>query len=595
MEKYNSRNEVPEDYKWDLTDFFKDEKEYNSEFKIAEKLVNELEKYKGCTKNSEKLYEFITKNLETETLIVNLYVYAALINDQELGKSQSISRLNKIENLYSNLISTISFFEPELLTLDKKEYEKLFENKKLEEFKFMLDLIYRDKEHILSENEEKIINELNNAMNNFENMSSEMLNSEHDYGTINIDGKEEQIRQTNLRRFLKNKDENIRKEVYNKFKKVLNQYSVSSASFLNSYVKSNNTEAKLRHFKSAWDAKLFSYNMKQKAYDALVSSVEDNVNVLQKYYKLIKKQLGLKKLHQYDLDLDITNLDKKYSIEDSIKIIRESLQPLGDEYLKCFDKIIDNHYIDFCEYKGKCSGGYSASTGDHDSRILMSFNEDLTSVSTIIHECGHNIHHQFVKKNNKIQYRDVAIILAEVASLTNECLLSNYLINNGKTKEEKLSGIENLLRTISSNLFGAVREAKMENDFNEYSLNDNTLTNEYLNELTLNSYKKYYGKEVELNEYSGLSWITRTHYYNNYYLYDYAFCISVAIYVSNKILNNEEDMLNKYIKFLSTGSDLWPKDVFKILGIDLEDKKVYEEAIKYFEELINKYEEISKS
>ena len=594
MNKYKSRSEVPDKYKWDLSDFYKDEKDYEDSYNKTKKEVEELKKYVGCTKDSAKLYEFLKFDIEVQNEVENLYIYAYLKDDEELGIAKNIYRKNKATILYSEYITNVSFFEPELIELSKEDFNKLFDNKDLLEFKFVLEELYKGKEHTLSEKEEIIINELTTAMNNYEDISSSLLNNENDYGTVKIDGEDTVITSTNLRKLLKNKDQNIRKEVFKKYKDVLAMHAGTSASLLDSYVKANNTNSKIHKFKDAWDAKLFNNHMSKKAYDALTSAVENNVDVLQKYYRVFKETLGLKELHQYDLGLDLTSSDRKYTIEEANDLIREVVKPLGEEYISCYNKIIDNHYIDYCEYKGKCSGGYSASTTDHDSRILLSFNDDLDSVSTIAHECGHNVHHQFVMKYNKMQYREVTKLVAEVVSLTNECLLSSYLAEHGKTKEEKLSGINNILNVFLSNLFGAVREGKMEREFYDYSLEGNALTKDYMNNLDQKSLEKYYGKEVIIDENGNTGWIRRSHYYMNYYLFDYSFCISVASANVAKILSGDKKALDNYIKFISLGSDIYPLDAFKVLGFDLEDSKVYEDAIKYFDSLIDEFVKISK-
>lgn len=594
MNKYNSRSEVPEKYKWDLRDFYKDEKDFEENLNIFKNAITKSKEYVGCTKDSEKLYEFLNYLFNTYCLGENLEVYAFLKNDEELGNSDSINRVNKIDNLFEKFVSSISFFEPELLELDKKDYNELFKNEKLLDYKFYLDEIYKSKDHILSEKEEIIINELFSAMDHFSDISSNLLNNEHDYGKIKIDNEEEEIHSTNYSRLIKNKDVNIRREVFQKYKNVLNQYGGTSASLLDSYVKANNANARIHKFKDAWDKKLFDYDMPNEAYDALVKVVSNNLDILHKYISLYKDTLNLNEVHMYDLNLDLVNQDKKYSIEDAISLVREAIKPLGEEYLNCYDKIIDNHYIDFCEYKGKCSGGYSASTMDHDSRILLSFNDDLSSVSTIAHECGHNVHHQFVKKNNKLHYRDITNLVAEVVSLTNECLLSSYLADNGTTKEEKLSGICNILDVIENNLFGAVREGLIERDFNNYSCEGNAITKDYMNELDGKYIKEYYGKDVIYDENYNTTWIRRSHYYMNYYLFNYAFCISVASSIASKILLNDKETLNNYLKFMSLGSNIYPIDAFKVLGIDLTKEQVYEDAIKYFDSLIEKFKKISK-
>lgn len=594
MQKYNSRDEVPEEFKWDLTPFFKNNEEFEESYNKTKALALELKDYVGCTKDANRLYEFLKKQIECIALWEDLYVYAYLINDQELGVSESMERKNRAEQLNTILTTNTSFFAPELLKLSKEEYESLFKtNSKLEEFKADLDSTYREKEHVLSENEEVIVGQLTDAMNHFDDMSSTLLNKEHDYGKIKLeDGSVVTIAPNNFRSLMRNKNENIRKKVYNLFNKKLMQYADSNAMYLNSYVSMNDTIAKIRHYKDSWDSKLFGLNLGDKVFRTLVQTTEEGYDTLHRYFELKKYALGLDTMHRYDLYLEMAKSEKEYSIPEAQKLIREALKPLGEKYLEKYDKVIKNRYIDYCQYKGKCSGGYSFSTVLQDSRILMSYNYTLDSVSTIAHESGHNVHHQFVSENNPYQYRFPASIVAEVASLTNECLLSNYLAEHGETKEEKLAGLANIMGVITSNLFDAVREGKIEQEMYKEVHKGGMITKEFLNKKAKSSLKKYYGPAVKMDKYVSNNWITRSHYYMHFYLYSYSICISVASNVASKILSGDKKMLDNYLKFLCAGSDKWPNEAFAILGIDLEDSSVYKNAIKYFDSLIDKYYEI---
>ncbi len=593
MQKYNNRNEVPEKYKWDLTPFFRNEEEFEETYEKDKVLIDELASYVGCTNDAHKLYEFLQKQYEALGYFEDLYVYAFLKDDEELGKEENIIRKNKAEQLGAILTNNTCFFEPELLKLSSDDYEALFKNcNELLEYRALLDKIYRNKEHVLPESEEVIVNELTTATNHFDDMSSNLLNNEHDYGKVKVDGENVVIATTNYRLLTKNKDEAIRKKVYNLFNKKLEQYSSSNAYYLNSYVQLNDKLAKIYKFKDSWEQKLFGLNLNDKVFKTLVKTTEEHLDSLHKYYELKRDVLGFDKLRMYDMNLELASSDKEYTIEEAQDLVREAIKPLGKEYSDKYEKIIANHYIDYCQYKGKCSGGYSASSIKQDSRILLSFNGTLDSVSTIAHECGHNVHHQFENENNPYQYRFVANLVAEVASLTNECLLSSYLVNNGKNKEEKLAGVANILDVITSNLFGAVREGKLEQEMYNLVHKGGAITKEFMDSKTRSSLKKYYGPAVKLDKYAKNKWITRSHYYMHFYLYSYAICISVASLVASKILEGDKEMLNNYMKFLKCGSDKWPSEAFKILGVDLEDKNVYEEAIKYFDSLLDKFREI---
>lgn len=593
MESYKNRSEVPEKYKWDLSSFFQNEAEYLQCFKKLENKIKTLDSYQNCVSDAHKMYEFLTLQTEMNASFEDLYAYAYLINDQELGISSNIERKAKNNVLYNELSSKSCFFAPSLLKLTKEEYDKLFQTEpKLLEFKSDLDMIYREKQHILKEQEEQMIGDLVNALDEYENISSNLLNKEIHYGTIIIDGKKVEITTTNYRKLMKNQNQSIRKEVHQSFLEKRKQYSQTCASLLNGYITLESTCAKLHHYKSSWDAKLFSLNLSDKVYKTLVKVTEENLDVLQKYYRLMKKSLNLETLHSYDLFLEMNQNEKEYSIEEGISLIRKSLNPLGKKYLEKFEKVITNRYIDFCGYPGKFNGGYSLGTTNQDSRILMSFHGDVDSISTITHEIGHNVNGQYIKENNPKQYCDSPHIVAEVASLLNECLLSSYLAEFGNTKEEKLAGINNILKVIVSNLFGAVQEGKMEELMYEHVHNGGSITSDFLNQLNFSSLQKYYGNTVEMNELDSYAWTSRTHYYNNFYLYCYAICICVASSVAQDILNQKEGMVEKYLKFLTIGGDKWPQEFYETLGVNLEEETVYKKAIEYFNSLLEKYEKI---
>ena len=591
MKKYKNRDEVPEKYKWDLTEYYKDDKDFEKNLKETEEEIKKISSYKGCTKDAEKLYEYLVFDTKISCAAMDLYAYAMLRNDEILGVSSSIERYNKTIALYGKLEVESSFFKDELLSLDKKEYEKLFtKNPKLKEYKELLDSVYREKEHVLTENEENIITRLSNSADNFSEMSATLINSEHDYGKVMLDGVEETLTTTNYIKFLKNSNRDTRRDAYFKLNNKLREYATTSASLLNSYVKLNSEKSKIHKFNSAWERKLFHLNLNEKVFDTLIKTTEENLDVLHRYFKLRKKILKLDKMYSYDLNKNLAHNNKEYSIETAQNIIGKALAPLGKDYLEKYDKIIKERRIDYCQYKGKTSGGYNMSTNDKSSRILMSFNYNLDSVSTIAHEAGHNVHHEFINDNNPLQYRGMYSIVTEVVSLTNECLLSDYLFKNGETKEERLAGLENIIDVIISNLFGAVREGAMELDFYKYVESGNTITKDYIDKLSHDYIKKYYGTAVELDENSGNIWIRRSHYYMDFYLLSYAICISVATFIADKITNGDKDMLDKYLKFIKIGDNKWPNEIFEELDINLEDKEVYQNAINYFDKLLDKFE-----
>lgn len=596
MKQYKNRNEVEEKYKWDLSEYYKNDDEFFASYKKLDKELDILKEYVGCTIDADKLYDYLEKETNFDAEIEKIYIYAAIRNDEVLGQEVPLDILNKASLLITKFSNLTAFFNPELLKLTSASYEQLFTlNKKLKDYKPYLDDIYRYKDHVLNEEEEKIVTSLVSATDDFSNISSNLLNSEHDYGKVKINDHEKVELTTTNSRFLKtSKDRNVRKQADTKLLKKASEYASTTASLLNGYVKLKDTLAGIYHFNDSLEAKLFSNELNVKIYDTLSKVVRENVGSLQRYYKVRQKILGLDELYTYDLGTKLSNSTKEYSIEEAQQIVREALKPLGEDYLSKYDKIIKNRYIDYCQYKGKCSGGYSISGHKTNSRILMSYNYDFESISTIAHEAGHNINHQYMIENNLLPYRENTSVNAEVTSLINECLLASYMIKNGKTKEEKILGLENIIGVFESNLFGATRGCDIERLMYEHVHSGNCLTKEFMSKITKDSLKYYYGKEVKLTKYSSYNWIYISHYYMNFYLYSYAICISVASHLASDILNGNKETLDKYLKYIKTGSNVTPLDTFKILGVDLEKEDVYLDAIKYFDSLVDELEELTK-
>lgn len=592
MNKYETRNDVPLKYKWDLTDFFKDVEDFNKTFNEVKEKIKFLDNYVGCTKNSDKLLEFLEFDMSLTSKIINLDIYSMTMNDQDLNDPLGVELVGRINTLRSEYYTKSSFFNPELLSLNENEYNDLFKNEKLLKYKSMLDDTYRYKNHVLNKREEELCSRLTSTSNSYSQMSSTLLNSCNDYGSVTmIDGSVEKLMTTNYRRIVKKLPRDKRKEVYEQFNEVKDRYANISAGLLDDYVKTNVALSKIHKYDSTWDENLFDLELSNKVFESLIDSALKTKDILKKYYDLRSKVLKIDKCAPWDAPIELYETNKEYTIEESCDLVLKALEPLGEDYIKHFKHVIEDRSVDFCQYKGKCSGGYNVSSPNiKNSKILMSFNYDLQSVSIFAHESGHHVHHQYLYENNIEEYRDVPNIISEVASLTNEFLLSNYLISNG-SNEEALSGLSNILGTFENNFYGGIQEGNLEQEFYRYVEDGGTLTKDYLYDLCEKSLLKFYPNEIQSNYEKG-AWITRSHYYMFYYLFSYSICVSVASYVSKEILSGNKEMLDKYINFLKTGNEYSVKDIYNVLGIDLEDKKVYLNAIDNFSSLINKFDEL---
>ena len=593
MNEYKNRSEVPEEYRVTLKDMYQSDDEWYQEYKKIMEDYSNFSKYKGKMHKADELYQFLNEVINVDNQITNLYIYAQVSHDADLLNEKYTIIKNKIMSLNANFNQIVSFFVPEILKLTQIQFEALFtENPKLEDFRAYLTEIYKEKEHTLSEKEEKLLATLTETFQSYEDISSTLINSEHIYGTVLLDnGQKREISANNIRFLKTNFSRKVRKNAQKKFGQKLYQYQDTASQLLYNHIKNNINLALIRKFDSPWHAKLFDIQIPNQVFENMKNIAKLKASSLQNYNRLIKKILKVQSLHKYDTLVKWNTQNKMYSIEEAQELIRNALKILGPDYIQKLDKIFDNHFIDYCQYKGKVNGGYSISGNIYPARIMLSFNGEFEDVLTIAHEAGHSVHHEYLIENNLPWYRDTSPFYAEVASLTNEFLVNQYLISS-QNREDKLLGIERILKTFENNFFGAVIEGEIEQKMYNYVLDGNILTPSYINNLVLESSKIYENDTVINDNYAQVSWIPRSHYYSDFYLFSYALCVSVAIVLANRTIHNEKDILKKYKEFLSSGSELHPKEIYKKLDIDIENSKIFEEAIQYFEKYINQYLEI---
>ena len=599
MEKQKLRSEIDDKYKWDLKAIYKTNEDFNKDKEKLIELINEIEKYKGIlTKDSNTLLNYLQLEEKIMVLITDLYVYSSCKYHEDVSNAKNQKRYNEIANIDSILSEKSSFIMPELLKTDYSIIEKyISENKDLQEFSFDLYEIYKYQKYVLSEKEELLLSNLDDVSSKFEDNFEVLTNSVIDFGIIKDEnGKEVEITLGNYSKYIQSRDRRVRKDTYISRGKALKKYiDLLTIDYLTS-IKSSSINAKARGYNSNLQMYLYPDDVDEEMYNNLLNVANKNLKVLHKYHNLIKKVTKINDLQEYDLTAPLTKLDNKYTPEMAKNIIINGLSIFGDDYTKKLEEAFDNGWIDFYPNKGKRSGYYETGSFKGHPYVLGNFNDDLNSVSAICHELGHAMHSYYSNKNNKEHLSSYRIIVAEVASLTNEILLSNYIVNNSNNKEEKLAAIENILNVFSGNFYGTLSEGSVfEKILHEKIYNGEVLGVTDINNIYEEISYKYLGPEVEKNEFIKYNWSRVPHFYTPFYYYKYSIGISCACYIANKILKGDEEFKKRYLKFLTLGGSMSPLDELKTLDIDLTKEDVFKDAINYFDKLIDEFEEIYNS
>ena len=592
--EYKNRKETPKAYKWDLTAYYKDDKEWEKDYLKIIKEFENIKSYEGkVTKSANMLYQTLEEYFAYESRLTKLFVYASLRHDEALEDADASMLYNKIYKTYNDFCAASSFIEPEIIKEETSKVEKLLETKKLNKYKFYVTNILREKEHMLSSSEEKLIAKLTSTNHTFKNVNMTLLNSTLDYGEVKSEKETRKITNSNYHIIMESTDRNIRRDAYEKLTSKIAEFKNIFAENLVSNMKNTSSMAEIRKFPSTLDSLLFSSNIPKSVVDSLYKIINKNLNVYQKYLKLIKSSLGLKELAYYDLNAQILADEMSFSIEDAQYLIGEATKIYGEEYHDIIEKAFEEKWVDYCSYKGKASGAYCTSCYGAHPVVLTNFFGKFGDVSAVAHELGHAVNFYLSQQaNNKHDYNN-DIFVAEVASLTNEIILSNYVIEHSRNKNLKLIALYNLINLIQNNLFDACLEGELENK--AYALIDNgeTIDAEYLSSTIYDIRSKYYKDVVNLDDKSKYSWIRREHYFYPFYLFKYATGVSAAIMIATKIINNEDDMKNKYISFLKMGDTDYPVELLKKIGIDMTKEEVYENAVNFFSNLIDEFDKES--
>lgn len=597
--KEKLRSEIEEKYKWDLTKIYENDEEWEKDYKEVKEKIKEIEKYKGkILESANTLFDMVTTYFGIARKVEKVYIYAHLNYDAETCNTKYQNYDGMVKNLYRDFGVVSSYIEPELLESDYSKIEEYYkELPALLDYKNFFIEIFRYKEHVLTEKEETIISKLSNVLSNAEDTYEKLTDTDLSLGEIeDEDGNTIELNDSNYGKYISSKDRRVRYDAFTNMYKGYSSVKNTIASTMYGAVNSNVVIANLKKYNSAIEASLYADNVTTDIYDNLIKTVNNNLDTLFKYYSLKKDVLGLNELHLYDLYANlIESADKKYTFEEAKDMVLNALKPLGDKYVNDANKAFTERWVDVYPNKSKRSGAYSGGCYDTYPYMLLNFQGRLNDVSTLAHELGHSMHSYYSRNNNTYQDADYKIFVAEVASTVNELLLCKYLLKETDDREVKLSILNRLMELFKGTIYRQTMFAEFEKNMYEIVEQGNIFTWEDLSNMYYELNKRYFGKDVVVDEDIKYEWSRIPHFYYNFYVYKYATGLSAACYIVDSILSGKENALESYLEFLSTGSKYYPLEELKIAGVDMTDPKVVESAIKMFEDAINEFNEIYNS
>ena len=587
------REEIQEIDKWSVNEVYPSDEAWEKEYKELQQEAPKLKEFQGKLKNGEVLIEYLDLNEKISRKAEKIYVYAHLKSDEDTSNPKYQSMMNKIDAYMAEYATYSAYFVPELLTLpDGFIEEEIKRLDGLKPYEFLLINIIKEKPHVLSKEEEELLAAASDCLDAPSSIHNIMTNADMKFGKIkDEDGHEVELTEGNYSSFIKSKDRSVREAAFKDLFGHYKDFENTLATTLSSSIKAFNFSARVRKYNSALEAALKPEDIPLEVYKNAIKTINDNIESLHRYVRIKKKLLGLDEMHMYDLYVPVIEIDKEHvEFDKGVEMAIEGLNPLGEEYLDIFKGGIEGGWIDKYINKGKRGGAYSWGGYDTKPYVLLNYNYDLNDVSTLVHEMGHSIHSYYSRKEQSYYYAGYSIFCAEVASTTNEALLIHHLINKETDEKKKLYLINQELEQIRTTVFRQIMFAEFELYTHESFEKGMPLTAEDYNAKWHELNVKYFGEDIVVDDEIDVEWARIPHFYNDFYVYQYATGYAAASAFAKSILDKEPNAVEKYTGFLKSGGSNYPIEILKKAGVDMTTPKPLEATIERFNELLDMLE-----
>ena len=587
------REAIDEKYKWDLTTIFATDEAFEAELAEVLTALEDARNLAGTlTDSAENLLAVTDTELALMQRVEKLYVYASMKNDQDTTVSLYQEYQAKVTALYAKFSEVFAFYEPEFMTLSQERFAQfVIDQPKLQTYGHFFEQLFDRKAHVLSSAEEALLAGASEIFGAGAETFEILDNADIVFPTIrDAQGQDVQLSHGNYISFMESSNREVRKAAYQALYSIYEQYQHTYAKTLQTNVKVHNFTAKTRHYHSAREAALSSNNIPEAVYDTLVQAVNDHLPLLHRYIQLRSDILKIDDLKMYDVYAPLSTTDYKFTYEEAVAKTQGTLAIFGPDYLEKVKRSFEENWIDVQENKGKRSGAYSGGSYDTNAFMLLNWQDTLDNLFTLVHEMGHSMHSSFTRESQPYVYGDYSIFLAEIASTTNENILTETLLHDVEDDETRFAVLNHFLDGFRGTVFRQTQFAEFEHAIHEADAAGTVLTSEFLNQQYAELNEKYYGLAASDNPEIQYEWARIPHFYYNYYVFQYATGFAAASALADKIVNGTEQDKADYLNYLRAGSSDYPLDVIAKAGVDMTSADYLTAAFAVFEKRLTELE-----
>ncbi|HET9905040.1 MAG TPA: oligoendopeptidase F [Anaerolineales bacterium] len=593
------RNKIDKKSTWNAESVFPSAEAWEKE---ATKIVDDIAKAKQYQGRLSESAAILLEGLNvSEQLILRaykLYMYASFSYAVETTNQQAAGLLGKAQAIYGQVASAIAYIQPELLAVGKSRLDEwMSENKKLAVYRHNFEDLFRQQAHVRSAEVEEILGMVLDPFQGAFNSSSMLTNADFKFKPIkDSKGHTIDVTQGNYdSKLMHLPDRKARKAAYETYMDKYLEHKNTLAANLETSIKANVFNMRARKHESTLSASLFNLNIPTDVFHNLINTFKKNLPVWHRYFDIRRKALGLKKLAYYDMWAPIAKKRVKVPYEEGVDMICKSLAPMGKEYVETVRRgCLKDRWVDVYPNQGKSNGAFSSGAPGTHPFIMMSYADEVSSMSTLTHELGHSMHSYLTWKNQPFVYTGYSLFVAEVASNFHQAMMRGHLLNTVKDKNFQVALIE---EAVGGNFFRYFFQmptlARFELETHQRSERGEPLTADSMIELMADLFGEGFGPNFDLDRNRvGMTWATFQHLFADYYVYAYATGISGAHALAGRILRGEPNAVEDYLGFLKSGSSDYSLNVLKKAGVDMTSPQAVEETFAVMESYVERLEKL---
>ena len=591
------RSAVPKEVKWKMEDIYVSNAAWKADLDKVKTMSTKIETMsKTWTTNSKNMLDMLNLINDISLIGEKLYSYASNSSNMDLGNTELIGMKGEVQNFFVQFGASLSFMESDVLTLGETKFkEYLKAEPKLEVYRFGIEKTFRNKDHILPSEQQKIVSLTGLFSGASDDTYGVFSNVEMPHGDVTLsDDTKINLGVAAYMKYRASNNQADRSLVMNSFWANQKKYENTYASLLNGEIKTHWFSAQVGKYKTCLEARTFPNAIDQTVYTELITAVHNHLGSLQRFLTLKKKMLGLTNYSYDDIYASaVKSVSKTYSYDEAKQIIMKTLEPMGKGYTDIITKAFNEGWIDIYPNKGKESGAYSSGLYGVHPFIKMNYNGNYNSLTTLIHELGHTMHSYYSDKTQPYSTSQYETFLAEIASTFNENLLMQYILKNETDDLFKIYILDQYLDQARGTIFRQTLFAEFELAMHQRVESGQSLTAEFLNQKYLELTKLYYGEDkgvMKVPDYIANEWSYIPHFYMNYYVYQYATGLISSMALSEMVLNGKEAERDRYITMLSSGGKDYPLTLLKNAGVDMTKPDAYNAAFANFDKLVAQME-----